>query len=206
MRYVKWTLLILIVLFVGLFLQYNLPRHDIVRITGTDMQRINVGWNGLFYANRMRDAQGNLIGTDVRLINTVRANGKTKVYRNEDTDFWPPYLKFDSADLQTKAQDFVSTAENPRWVAMRFYGWRNRFFTIYPNATSVWLVSGPDATIIPWFNIIFFILLAALILWIWRVWRNFRESRIDPLIDEIEDSALDARARSRGWWRRITGR
>ncbi len=206
MRYVKWTFLALIVLGAGLFLQYNLPRHDIVSIRGTDMQRINVGWNGMFYATRMRNAQGDLIGTDVRLINTVRPNGKTRVYRNEDTGFWPPYFKFDSADLQTKAQDFESTADNPRWVAVRYYGWRSGFFTIYPNATSIWVVSGPDARIIPWFNIIFFILLAALILWLWRLWRNFREARIDPLLDEIEDTAEDAKARGRGLWRRLTGR
>ena len=206
MRYVKWGLLALIVLIAGGFLHYNLPRHDIVRITGTEIQRINVGWNGMFYANRMRNAQGDLIGTDVRLVNSVGSNGSTHVFRNEDTGLWPPYFKFDSADLQTQAQDFARSDGTERWVAVRYYGWRNRLLTIYPNATSIWLVNGPDARIVNWFNILFFLALAAFLVWLWRVWRNFRETRVDPLIDGIEDTYEDTRARSRGLWRRLTGR
>lgn len=208
MRYVKWTLIALIVGTFAAFLHYTLPRQDIVRVTGTEIQRINVGWNGIFYANRMRDAQGNLIGTDVRLINTVGPNGRTRVFRNEDTGFWPPYFKFDSADLQTQAQDFVSTAENPRWVAVRHYGWRNRFFTIYPNAVSMRPVDSPDVTLIPWFNIVFLTLLAAFFFWVWRKWVNFRERRIDPALDDaaeawdrIDERADEARGRIGRWWR-----
>lgn len=208
MRYVKWTLIVLIVGTFAAFLHYTLPRQDIVRVTGTEIQRINVGWNGIFYANRMRDAQGNLIGTDVRLINTVGANGRTRVFRNEDTGFWPPYFKFDSADLQTQAQDYVSSAENPRWVAVRHYGWRNRFFTIYPNAVSMRQVDGPEVTLIPWFNIVFLTLLAAFFFWLWRKWVDFRESRIEPVLedaadtwDRIDDRADEARGRLARWWR-----
>lgn len=208
MRYVKWTLIVLVVGTFAAFLHYTLPRQDIVRVTGTEIQRINVGWNGIFYANRMRDAQGNLIGTDVRLINTVGPNGRTRVFRNEDTGFWPPYFKFDSADLQTQAQDFVSSADNPRWVAVRHYGWRNRFFTIYPNAVSMRPVAGPEVTLIPWFNIVFLTLLAAFFFWLWRKWVNFRESRIEPALDDaaeawdrIDERADEAKGRFRRWWR-----
>jgi hypothetical protein len=208
MRYVKWTLIALIVGAFAAFLHYNLPKQMIVRVTGTEIQRINVGWNGIFYANRMRDAQGNLIGTDVRLINTVRPNERTRVFRNEDTGFWPPYFKFNSADLQTRAQDFVSSAENPRWAVMRYYGWRSQLFSIYPNAVSIRPADGPDMRLIPWFNIVFLTLLAGFFLWIWRLWVNFRERRIDPVIDDaaetwdrIDDRADEARGRLTRWWR-----
>jgi hypothetical protein len=208
MRYVKWTLIALIVGTFAAFLHYTLPRQDIVRVTGTEIQRINVGWNGIFYANRMRDAQGNLIGTDVRLINTVGPNGRTRVFRNEDTGFWPPYFKFDSADLQTLAQDFVSSASEPRWAVVRSYGWRNRLFTIYPNAVSAREVSDPDVTLVPWFNIVFLTLLAAFFFWVWRKWVGFRERRIEPVLDDaaetwdrIDDRADEARGRIGRWWR-----
>ncbi len=213
MRYVKWTLIVLIVGTFAAFLHYTLPKRDIVRVTGTEIQRINVGWNGIFYANRMRNAQGDLIGTDVRLINTVTPSGRTRVFRNEDTGFWPPYFKFDSADLQTQAQDFVSSEANPRWIAVRYYGWRNRLLTIYPNATSMRPVESPDVTLIPYFNIVFLTLLAAVFFWLWRKWVNFRERRIDPVLedaadtfDELDARADEARGRVSGWWRRVTGR
>ena len=45
MRYVKWTLIALIVLIVGSFLHYTLPQHDIVRIVGTNTERTIVAGN-----------------------------------------------------------------------------------------------------------------------------------------------------------------
>ena len=206
MRYAKWIVLALVVGIFAAFLHYTLPQRDIVRITGTDIQRINVGWNGIFYATRMRNAQGDLIGTDVLLIRAITPNGKTRVYRNEDTGFWPPYFKFDSADLQTEAEDLVSTADAPRWAIVRHYGWRNRLITIYPNATSIRPVSSPDVTLIPWFNIIFLTLLAAFLFWLWRRLVAFRERRIDPVIDEIEDASDVARSRVSRFWHRLTKR
>ncbi len=47
------------------------------------------------------------------------------VYRNEDTGWgWPSYFKFDTANLQTEADDLSSTAarsqmggDDPLWLA-----------------------------------------------------------------------------------------
>jgi len=212
-QYVKWTLLGLTVTVFAAFLHYTLPQRDIVRITGTDIQRINVGMNGLFYATRTRNAQGELVGTDVLLIRTISPEGRTRVYRNEDTGIWPPYFKFRSADLQTEAEDLVSTAEAPRWAVVRHYGWRNRLITIYPNAVSIRPIDDPATTLIPWFNIVFLTVLAGFFFWLWRRWVAFREARIDPVIDDAADrfDELDARAdEARSsltrWWRRVTGR
>ena len=213
MKYVKWTLIGLIVGTFAAFLHYTLPQRDIVRINSIEIQRINVGANGIFYANRMRNAQGDVIGTDVRLINTVTDSGKTRVYRNEDTGFWPPYFKFDSADLQTEAADLVSTPEAPKWVAVRHYGWRSNLLSIYPNATSFKRVDSPDVQLIPWFNIVFLTLLAAFLFWLWRKWVNFRERRIDPVLedaadtfDRIDASTDEARGKFERWWAKATGR
>ena len=77
----------------------------------------------------------------------MRANGKVMVYRNQDTGLgWPPYLKFDTANLQTEASDAVSTVDAPKWMALRHYGWRNTwlFGGIFPNALSMKPVAGPD--------------------------------------------------------------
>jgi hypothetical protein len=213
MRYVKWTFIVLIVGGFAAFLHYTLPQRDIVRITGTEIQRINVGWNGIFYANRMRNAQGELIGTDVRIINTRTQTERPRVYRNEDTGFWPPYFKFDSADLQTVAQDLLSTSAAPQWVVVRHYGWRSNLLSIYPNAVSIRPIDDPNVTLIPWFNIVFLTLLAAFFFWIWRKWVGFRERRIEPVLDDaaetwdrIDDRADAARGRIRRWWDGVTGK
>ena len=97
-------------------------------------------------------------------INTTDADGTKRVYRNEDTGVgWPPYFKFDSADLQADAQAVISTRAEPQWVAVRHYGWRSTLISIYPNATSLKPVAGPDVTLIPWFNIIVLVGMLALI-------------------------------------------
>ncbi len=196
MRYVKWTFRGLIAVLFLSYLHYTLPQQDVVRITGAEPQRVNVGLNAMFYANRMRDSDGNLIGTDVLFIRGLTPNDKIRVYRNEDAGFYPPYFKFDSQDLQTEAEDLVSTAETPKWVVVRHYGWRSRFLTIFPNAVSIRPVDGPDVQLIPWFNIAFLFLLAVALILLWRAWRRFRFRRIDPMIDDAAEAIdrIDARA------------
>ncbi|MEO1380687.1 MAG: DUF1523 family protein, partial [Pseudomonadota bacterium] len=133
-------------------------------------------------------SDGTAQNRDVFFIQTKLANGKTMVYRNEDTSWgWPPYFKFDTSDLQTEASDLTSTADNPNWVAIRHYGWRNRFITIFPNAVSMRSVESPDIRIIPWLNIGLLVALFA-IFWAIRVrWLRFRENRINPVVDEWTD-------------------
>jgi hypothetical protein len=117
---------------------------------------------------------------DVFFIQTFQTNDKPMIYRNEDTGWgWPPYFKFDTSNLQAEASDLISkkSAETAQWVAVRHYGWRNEFLSIYPNAVAIWPVAGPDARIIPWFNIVLLIVLAALF-WAIRVrWKRFWEGR-----------------------------
>lgn len=185
LTYLKWTFWILFWGAIATLLHYTLPQRDIVRITDTYETRIDVGENSIFWSDA---ATGNITGQDNRdvfFIQTIRPNGRPAVYRNEDTGWgWPPYFKFDTTNLQTQAADLRSTQDNPRWVAITHYGWRNELLTIFPNAVAVRPVSGPDERLIPWFNIVFLALLAMVVWAIWARWRRFRRNRIDPWLDD----------------------
>lgn len=218
MRHVLTTIKVIIfILFAGLF-HYVLPQHDIARITSTEVIRMDFsGINRIFFA-QADSASSELATRDIRLINTVkrksflfgfipRDSTKVMVYRNEDTGWiWPPYFKFDSSDLQAEASANVSTAANEQWVVITHYGWRNRFFTVYPNAVGIRPIAGPDVTIVPWFNIFFFIFLAAAWLTIRGMWRQFRERTVDPVLAEIDEAGDAAGAKARGVLSRWFGR
>jgi hypothetical protein len=216
LRWIKWSVVSLLALFLFGFLHYTLPDRDIVRIVGTENRRMDLAENSWFWAGADvgtgNVTQDGIITRDVRFINAVRPNGRVMVYRNEDTGWvWPPYFKIDSSNLQTEVADLVSTAENPRWVIVRHYGWRNEFFTIFPNAVSVRPATGPDEQLIPWLNIVILTLLAGFALFLWRVWAQFRERTLDPVFDSVsdtwdavEDRAAEKRGRLTRWldsWR-----
>ncbi|MFV0515117.1 MAG: DUF1523 family protein [Jhaorihella sp.] len=192
MRYVKWILIVLFWGLVAAVLHYTLPQHDIARVTDTYEKRIDPGENSLFWAVHDVGSDTTAANRDVFFIQTRRANGKVMVYRNEDTGWsWPPYFKVNSSNLQAEAADMKSTAENPRWVVILHYGWRNEFMSIFPNAVRIRPADGPDQRIIPWFNIIFLTLLFALIWAIWVRWRRFRAARLGPMFDRMGDN-IDA--------------
>ena len=214
MRYVKITFRVLVVLLVGSFLHYVLPQHDLARITSTEVIRTDLsGWNRIFYAQA--DSGGADLATrDLRLINTQRqkawlfgfvpreAEG-VMVYRNEDSGWiWPPYFKFDSSNLQAEAEDAVSNKQAPEWYILRHYGWRNTFWSIYPNAVSLKPIAGPDVRLIPWFNIVLLLVLAALFWAIYVRVRGFWARRVDPVIDRIDAAAEETSGRVKGWFRR----
>jgi hypothetical protein len=207
MAYVKWTFISIIVLVIAGFLHYTLPQHDVVRIISTKERQVTLGDNAFFYSGA---APGNAESGNQRFINfieTFTPNGKPVVFRNQDTGWgWPPYFKFDTSNLQAKASDLVSTKEDPQWVVVTHYGWRNEYLSIYPNAVEIEPVDSPDVTIIPWFNIVFLSLLALLVLWIWRVVARFRERRIDPMLEDMGETFDAAGERAEGFWRRIFGR
>jgi hypothetical protein len=163
-------------------------------------------WTRLFWA-RPDEQSSTLISRDVQFIQGVRVNGKPTVYRNEDTGWsWPPYFKFDTANLYTEANDAVSTRADPEWYLVTHYGWRNEFFSSFPNAISIRPIAGPDASKgLPWVNMIVLSVLAAVFYGIWVRWRRFRRARIDPRLEEWQDkweAAGDAAQQRRGRVRR----
>ncbi len=193
MAYLKWALIIIFWGTIAVVLQYSLPQRDIVRIVNTYEERQDLNdWTRIFWSEP-DDQSTSLSNRDVQFIQAVRANGKPIVYRNEDTSWgWPPYFKFDTANLYTEANDAISDKDDPDWVAVTHYGWRNEFMSIFPNAVSLKHVDGPDVRLIPWFNIIFLTVFVAIIWAIWVRWRRFRQRRIDPMLDGVEDSLYAA--------------
>lgn len=202
MVYFKWAFLGTFWLIVAAFFHYTLPQHDIVRIVNTYEERQELNdWTRMFWAVP-DDQSAGLINRDVQFIQAVTPDGKARVYRNEDTGWgWPPYFKFDTANLYTEANDAISTKKDPEWLVIKHYGWRNEFLSIFPNAVTIKPVAGPDVTIIPWLNIVILTLFFALVWAIWVRWRRFRRNRIDPMLEDWEDSydaASDSLAEKRG--------
>ena len=173
--YVKWTFRGILAALVVSILHYNLPHHDIVRITNTYNRQTVIGSNWLFYASSDRSPTENE-RRDIRFIEAIRPNGNVSIYRNEDTGWvWPPYFKYDSSNLQAEATNLISADDAPQWVVVTHYGWRTPLFSIYPNAVKVKAVAGPDVRIIPWVNIVILALLAMGAVFVMRMWRQFRQ-------------------------------
>ena len=202
MQKVKWTIWILVLLFVGLFLHYNLPQHDIVRITDTSSRVTPLGAINQYFYAAQDSGTAATAARDVRFISGVFPDGSVMVFRNEDTGFWPPYLKFDSSNLQAEASNAKSTAEAPKWVSITHYGWRIAFESIYPNAVKITPVDGPDVRIIPWVNIILLTLMAVLVFMARRMWLQFWERMVDPAVASVEEAG----DRARGFFGRLFGR
>lgn len=188
MRYVLWTVMLVIVAGIVAFFHYTLPQHDIVRIVNTEVVRMDVQSSDPALPR----------SRDVRLIYARYPDGSEMEYRNEDTGWgFPFYFKFNSDKVQNSAADLESTKDNPRWVVIRHYGWRSTLFSMYPNALSIRQADGPGETVFPWFNVIFLGLLALVLLMIVRAFLILTRRRVDPKVQELEE---DARPRRR-WWR-----
>jgi hypothetical protein len=173
LRIAKIVLLIVAALLVAAFLHFNLPRTAVVTIEGTDVKRSEK-------TSRSTKAPGASEGivTDVRYINTLTRDNKVFVLRNEDTGWgWPPYFKFNSADVTAEAPAFAKQQPSPT-VLVTFYGWRIQLFSMYPNIIKMRAVP-PDYSHFPWFNIILLVLLGSGLLYLRfklkRLYRRIRE-------------------------------
>jgi len=194
MKWVKGGFLFILFLSATVFLHYNLPDRDIVRIVDTEVSRVDKKDGSLGRGEPDVGTQ-RLETIDVRYISTKRPNGKPMVYRNQDTGWgWPPYFKFDTSDLMAEAQDLAAKNGGGEqiWVAVKHYGWRIKLFSLYPNAVSIKRVDGPDARLIPWFNIVVLSLLAMIIFFTWRRLRRWKLKNITPHTDKIREELEDA--------------
>ena len=206
MRIVKWIIVGLLVLTLGALLHYTLPRHEVVRIVGVETRLETFGINRFFYAS-VPSGAGEADSRDVRYIETFRPTGREIVFRNEDTGWgWPPYFKMNSADMQARARDMVSSSADPLWVRVTYYGVRSRMLSIYPNAIRLRPAEGPEESTIPWSRIIGLIGLAVLAFWVWRVLRRFRRRRVEPFMEATAERTASARGRWRRFWDRLRGR
>lgn len=201
MRIIKWVFWITIWTVVAAFFHYTLPQTDIVRITDTYPKRTDTSEHPLFWSKADAGPTGEMVERDIFYVETRLADGGVMVYRNEDTGWgWPPYFKFDTTNLQAEASDLRSTAEKAQYVALKHYGWRNEFLSIFPNAISVRAVSGPEASKgIPYLNILILTFLAAIFYAIFVRWRRFKARRIDPTLEAIEDDFAEKQWRFSSW-------
>jgi Protein of unknown function (DUF1523) len=150
------------------FLHYNLQRTEVVKITGTDTKRVEKEKTEKISTDDTADSKVRVTKQrDVRYINTLTRKGKVMVFRNEDTGWgWPPYFKFNSADVTAKAQSYTISGKNP-WVLVKFYGWRVNMFSAFPNLISMEIVE-EDHRHLPLFNIIFLVLFFGAIFFVYR--------------------------------------
>jgi len=154
---------IVLIVVIALFFHYNLPRTAVVQISGTDIKRVDKPKDIKVVENET-DEQKKIeaLTKDVRFINSVSRKDKPMVFLNQDTGWgWPPYFKFDSADLTAEAQAFATDQSKP-WVLVKYYGWRFTLFSMFPNVLDLKQVDR-NYTHIPLFNIVFIILVFVLI-------------------------------------------
>ena len=154
----------------ALFLHYSLPFHDVVRVVGDEVVTERVAG----------DASGEVVPQDVRFVNAVDEADAPHVYRNEDTGWgWPPYFKFDSADLAARA-DEAADGEDDAWHRVTSYGWRIPFLSMFPNIVGIEAAEGPAAETFPWTALVVFLLYLGAILWAARLllrWRGSAQRR-----------------------------
>lgn len=202
----KWAFYGLLALILIAFFHYSLPSRDVVQIVGTEVNRMDVEDGSWFWASKDVGTASGTTTRDVRFINAQYDDGDPRVYRNEDTGWsWPPYLKFDSGNLQAQAQGFAKS--EGKWVAVSHYGWRIPLISMYPNAYKMVEVEGPNVRLIPWFNIIFLIVVFLIAFAIYRRVSRWKDRNVDPYLEDagefydevtdvLEDGATAAKERA----------
>lgn len=190
MYYFKTVLGVVFGVVVFLFLDYALPSKNTVRITNTYNKLTSVdGLQTMFFAGADTGTVRNDTGQrDIRFVDTVRPNGKVFVYRNEDTGWiWPPYFKYDSSNLHSEATNLKSGKADAQWVSVTAYGWRIAWLSIYPNVISIDTVAGPGEAPRNWAAMVILGILFVLLMVFWRMWAQFRQRTIDPVMDSVDE-------------------
>jgi hypothetical protein len=132
---------IILLLAYALFCAYSLPRFTKVHVTGTEVTRKDV-----------QNPDGRIRTSDVRYVMVEGLDGEARMFRNEDTGWgWPPYFKFNSGDLAAEANNY-STNDRDAIVLVKYYGFRVRILSAFPNILSMKTVSA-DYEPIPWLKI-----------------------------------------------------
>lgn len=162
---------ILLLVMVAAGLAYVLPQHRVVHVDGFEVKRVD----GTAVGSGVAPVPP-VSGTDVYYIHTSNPERtEVFVYRNEDTGFgFPWYFKFDSAEVQGRAQ--LLGHQQGQLALVTYYGWRIPMFKLFPNAVEVEAWDRPEE---PWpvFNTVFFAVLGLLVLAVWWKLRQFRQAR-----------------------------
>lgn len=160
-RFFKHFFLLLALVFhiiLAAAVNFVFPSYSVTHITGVEVKRVDKDGP----ITKANPADGPT--RDVYYIYTQDPeNDKVMVYRNEDTRWgFPFYFKFDSADLQAKAQGFANEKQK---VQVKYYGWRLVMFDEFRNIVSMKEIANDESISLPILSYIFyFILLISLFL------------------------------------------
>lgn len=160
---------VLLMLLCAVFLDYVLPRHVVVHVSGNEVKRVD-------QQGHVVDASKAIGATrDVFFINASNpATGEVYVFRNEDTRFgFPFYLKFDSPEVLARAQMLMANPDQRALVT--YYGWRIKMLDEFPNAVNIEKWDSPEPPF-PVFNTVFFVLLTLLVLLVWWKVRKLKQA------------------------------
>lgn len=157
--YIKWTVAIVALLAIVAVLHYYIPRREVVSVLANEIIRRDV---------EVTNAQGEVVTRtrDIRQIYAETPDGETMELDNVDA---PVYLKFDSANLTAKAEQFVSEGRGNQpearvWTVITYYGWRIEFLSWFPNAIDIRRAeNGKDTELFPWHWLIIGIFLVGLL-------------------------------------------
>ncbi|QIM62152.1 hypothetical protein A1D29_01860 [Pasteurellaceae bacterium Orientalotternb1] len=132
---------------------YAFPSYETTTVTGMEVRRMDK--DGLLSAANPADGAVR----DVYFLFTEEPETKkVMVYRNEDTGWGLPfYFKFNSADIQAKAQAY---ANEKKQVEIKYYGWRINWLNEFRNIVSIKPLAEGDSSSQPWFSYIFYALFA----------------------------------------------
>ncbi|RED54177.1 DUF1523 family protein [Aestuariispira insulae] len=187
-----------VLLFSGLFVavDFYLPRPELVKITGTDVKRMDRKFNegamdrikGINENDRIDVGKTR----DVRFIYAETIDGGTRVYRNEDTGWaFPWYFKFDSGSVASKASALSNrgAGDAQRYAVVRTYGWRIEVLSMFPNVITI-RESDHAAFTFPIAKTIAYLLLVGLALLLFRWTARFRRTLSDG-VEELAETASD---------------
>ncbi len=107
------------------WLHYTLPRYTAAGITDAGAKRTE--------GAPLREATEGRTALDTYFVYVTHEDGSVGVFRNDDTGWgWPPYFKFNAAELQADA-----VALKGQKVLFRYYGWRVQMLGLFPNILAV---------------------------------------------------------------------
>lgn len=116
-------------------LDYVLPEKTSAYVTGVEVKRVDK--DGPISAENPADGPTHdayFIYTSLSGPGTEQSD-RVRVFLNEDTGWhWPPYFKFNSADVQAKAQ---ALSKDNAEVTITSYGWRINMFSMFPNVLAI---------------------------------------------------------------------
>lgn len=164
-RKIGAAIAVLIALFVAGNIYYFMPRTMKVRVTGTEVKRMD----------QKEAATGNETTRDVRFIYaTELETNKAVVFRNEDNGW---YFKFNAGDIAAEASKLAKN-EVDEIALIKYYGVRIAVLDSYPNVLSIKEVE-PDYVYVPWVNMVVLVLMLIIFVWagvkVRKVFRSAKE-------------------------------